>query len=130
MPISFSEIKKEASYTRNELAKLWGYSSFHAIARGVVTPRGDNKIVLFITEEKQSTAEQYTDRLSDGVLECDGPTDHFGQERMINASSNQDEIHLFHRARHHSEFIYQGQLKLISSVIRADKPSSFTFQVL
>ena len=31
---------------------MWGYASFHAIARGVVTPKDDNKIVLFVTEEK------------------------------------------------------------------------------
>jgi hypothetical protein len=59
MPISFANISKGATYSRQVLAELWGYASFHAIARGVVTPRGDNKIVLFVTEEKQPSAEQY-----------------------------------------------------------------------
>lgn len=62
MPISFAKIAKEVTYSRQTLAELWGYASFHAIARGVVTPRNDNKIVLFVTEEKQSSAEQYADR--------------------------------------------------------------------
>jgi hypothetical protein len=53
MPISFAKITKGATYSRQVLAELWGYSNFHAIARGVVTPRDDNKIVLFVTEEKQ-----------------------------------------------------------------------------
>ena len=74
MPISFLEIKKGSSYSRQTLAELWGYTSFHAIARGVVTPRKDNKIVLFVTEEKQSSAEQYADRLSGDILEWEGPT--------------------------------------------------------
>ena len=72
MPISFAKVLKHATYSRNTLAKLWGYAGFHAIARGVVTPRDDNKIILFVTEEKQATAEQYKDRLSGIVLELGG----------------------------------------------------------
>ena len=129
MPISFAEITRGATYSRQELAELWGYSSFHAIARGVVTPRDDNKIVLFVTEEKQSSAEQYSDRLSGGNLEWDGPTDHFAEDRMLNAALAGDEIHLLHRERHHTDFTYCGCLVVTSHVRRTDQPSHFTFKV-
>lgn len=129
MPISFAKLTKGATYSRQTLAELWGYASFHAIARGVVTPRDDNKIVLFVTEEKQSSAEQYSDRLTGHTLEWEGPTDHFAQDRMLNAEAHGEEIHLFHRERHHSDFTYCGRIKLSSHVLRTDKPSHFKFVV-
>jgi hypothetical protein len=122
-------ITKGASYSRQALADIWGYASFHAIARGVVTPRDDNKIVLFVTEEKQSSAEQYADHLSDGKLEWEGPTDHFAEDRMLNAKSSGEEIHLFHRERHHMDFTYCGRLTVVDHACRSDRPSHFTFKV-
>ena len=130
MPVSFAELLLGVDYSRQSLAKLWGYASFHAIARGVVTPRDDNKIVLFVTEEKQSSAEQYVDRLTGRSLEWEGPTDHFAQDRMVDAKANGEEIHLFHRKRHHSEFTYYGLLEVTSHVARADRPSTFKFRIL
>jgi hypothetical protein len=112
------------------LAELWGYSSFHAIARGVVTPRDDNKIMLFVTEKKQSTFEQYSDHLVGNILEWEGPTDHFAEERMLKAATTGDEIHLFHRARHHSDFIYRGHLKILTHILNTDRPSHFSFEVI
>ena len=129
MPISFAKIIKGATYSRQELAVLWGYASFHAIARGVVTPRNDNKIVLFVTEEKQSSAEQYADRLSGDTLEWEGPTDHFAENRMLSTASTGDEIHLFHRGRHHTDFTYFGLLVVENHMLHADQPSHFTFKV-
>ncbi|GEM_PF-3158137 len=35
----FNKIYKGSSYSRPQLAELWGYASFHAIARGVITPK-------------------------------------------------------------------------------------------
>ncbi|MBS0412770.1 MAG: hypothetical protein JSR68_00190 [Proteobacteria bacterium] len=130
MPISFTNVKKGSTYSRQTLAELWGYASFHAIARGVVTPRDDNKIILFVTEEKQSSAEQYADRLSEGALEWEGPTDHFAEQRMLHAEANGDEIHLFHRERHHSDFTYCGRLIVASHILHGDRPSRFKFQVV
>lgn len=130
MPISFAKVKKGATYSRQALAELWGYASFHAIARGVVTPRDDNKIVLFVTHEKQASAEQYADQLSGNILDWDGPTDHFAERRMLNSTSSGDEIHLFYRERHHSDFTYCGRLTLVSHVFRADRPSHFKFTVI
>lgn len=130
MPISFAKIHQGAKYSRQTLAELWGYSSFHAIARGVVTPRDDNKIVLFVTEEKQSSAEQYSDRLAGNILEWEGPTDHFAEDRMLEAVERGDEIHLFHRDRHHTDFTYYGRLAVINSVLHTNRPSHFTFQLV
>jgi hypothetical protein len=120
----------DSSDSRNTLADLWGYSSFHAIARGVVTPRHDNKIILFVTEEKQSTAEQYKDKLSGDILEWEGPNDHFAEDRMTRAKEAGEEIHLFYRQRHHNDFIYLGRGEVIAYRPRSREPSHFSFRVL
>lgn len=130
MPISFAKVKKGATYSRQALAELWGYASFHAIARGVVTPRNDNKIVLFVTEEKQASAEQYADQLSGDILDWDGPTDHFAERRILNSASSGDEIHLFYRERHRMAFTYCGRLAVVSQVLRTDRPSHFKLTVI
>jgi len=130
MPVSFTQITVGQSYSRNELAKLWGYASMHAIARGVVTPKDDNKIILFVTREKQTSAEQYEDELSGNELRWEGPNDHFSEDRMIAASEAGDEIHLFYRDRHHTDFVYLGQLEVISHKQHTNRPSHFVFRVL
>lgn len=107
---------------------MWGYSSFHAIARGVVTPKDDNKILLFVTEEKPSHAEPYADRLRGQHLDWEGPTDHFAEDRMVNATDSGDEIHLFHRQKHREGFVYMGQLRLIDFSPETQRPSRFTLE--
>ncbi|MDB5345777.1 MAG: hypothetical protein JWP89_4154 [Schlesneria sp.] len=129
MPVSFAQIEIGNSYSRHYLARIWGYAGFQALARGVVTPQGDNKIILFVTREKQSSSEQYANELIGHELRWEGPTDHFAERRIIAASVSADEIHLFYRDRHHSDFVYYGKLQLASRVIRADKSSSFVFQL-
>jgi uncharacterized protein DUF3427 len=129
MPISFAKIKVGSEYSRHELARLWGYKAYQALARGVVTPRSDNKIVLFITEEKQESAEQYKDSLKGSILEWEGPNDHFAEQRMVSAARSGEEIHVFYRDRHHTEFRYIGQAKVKSTTLRIGTPSSFTFEV-
>ena len=129
MPVTFKSIKPGATYSRNDLAKAWGYKSFHAIARGIVTPQGDNKIIVFITEEKQSSARQYVDQLTGNVLKTEGPDDHFAEDRIAAASSSGEEIHLFHRKRHHTDFTYLGQVKLIKLERRTKTPSYFEYAV-
>src|SRR5260370_37593301 len=129
MPVSFSTIRVGKSYSRNELASLWGYASFHAIARGVVTPSHDNKIILFVTREKQTSAEQYEDELLAGQLRWEGPTDHFAEERMVRAAQAGDEIHLFYRERHHMHFLYHGQLRILSCEPHMERPSRFVFKI-
>ena len=128
MAVSFNDIHIGDSYSRPSLAELWGYAGFQALARGVVTPQGDNKIILFVTGEKQSSAEPYSDDLSGGLLHWEGPTDHFAEDRICSPSAI-DEIHLFHRERHHSDFVYHGKLELVSCERLTGQPSKFVFRV-
>lgn len=130
MPVSFAQIAVGGSYSRQELAELWGYASIHALARGVVTPKDDNKIILFVTREKQSGAEQYENELSEGALRWEGPTDHFAEERRLGPATSGDEIHLFFRERHHSDFGYYGRLEVARCDRYTDRPSRFVFRVL
>lgn len=130
MAVSFAKITKGAEYSRNTLADIWGYSSYHAIARGVVTPQGDNKIIIFVTEEKQDSHEQYADRLDGNLLYWEGPNDHFAEERMLRAAHSRDEMHLFYRTRHHTDFIYMGRVAVVSHTANTTRPSKFTLQLL
>src|SRR5262245_50567546 len=97
MPISFDEIALNGTYSRHDLVRIWGYAGVEAISRGVVTPREDNKIVLFVTEDKHPEATAYDDELAESVLLWEGPNDHYAEERMVVHQENHDEIHLFHR---------------------------------
>jgi len=129
MPVSFAQVERGTSYSRHQLAELWGYASWEALARGVVTPRQDNKIILFVTQEKHSTAEQYEDRLIGDVLHWEGPNDHFAEDRMLAAPQAGDEIHLFFRDRPNDDFVYQGELSVVSCENMTDRPSKFVFKV-
>jgi hypothetical protein len=130
MPVSFAQITVGATYSRQDLARLWGYAGTQALARGVVTPRDDNKIILFVTRDKQSDHEQYEDELSGDTLHWEGPTDHFAEDRMLAASRAGEEIHLFYRERHHRDFVHRGQLEVVSCERHADRPSRFVFRIV
>ena len=129
MPLDFSLINHGKKYSRQELASLWKYKGYQALARGVVTPRTDNKIVLFITKDKQESAEPYVNDLQGSILNWEGPTDHFAESRMLGAEMSGDEIHAFYRDRHHSDFTYLGEVKIIGKTLCTDRPSSFVCSV-
>ena len=130
MPVSFADIPVGSSWSRPDLAMLWGYKAYQALARGVVTPANNNKIILFVTEEKQTSATNYQDILSEDILQWEGPNDHFAEERMITAKERGETIHLFHRQRHHMDFEYRGELGILSTTRRTNRPSKFVFEVL
>ena len=46
MPVSFSSLHVGEAYSRPALARLWGYAGYQAPARGVVTPRDDNFVMI------------------------------------------------------------------------------------
>ena len=46
-------------YDQKDLAERWGYKSYDAIRRGIVTPAGTNIVILFVTEKKVSYATQF-----------------------------------------------------------------------
>lgn len=129
MPVTFQDIRIGQMYSRPQLADLWGYRSYQALARGVVTPRDSNLIILFVTEDQQAFQEQYDDRLTGKTLQWEGPTDHFAEDRMENSHENGDEIHVFHREKHHSDFTYIGRVTVLKIERRIERPSSFQFRV-
>jgi hypothetical protein len=129
MPISFDSISPGSKWTRNALAELWSYKSFHAIARGVVTPKGRNVIVLFVTEDKQEGLTQYVDHLEGNTLHWEGEENHQNDGRIANSPQTRDEIHVFHRPRHHESFTYLGRVIVKEVRMRSDKPSEFVFQL-
>ena len=129
MPVSFDGFQIGNQYDRPELAELWGYASFHAIAKGVVTPKGTRHIILFITREKQKSQTQYEDQLENGILDIEGETNHTADERIINATDTADETFLFYRDRHHMPFTYYGEVNLIRHRRHTASPSRFTFRV-
>lgn len=128
MPVSLDILTKGQEYTRPELAELWGYAGYEAISRGAVTPRNTPPyIILFITREKQEFMSQYDNQLISGILEMEGKTNHTAGNRIIDTAARGDEIHLFYRARHHSPFIYYGQIRLIAHERHTDIPNRFRF---
>ncbi len=128
MPVSFEKITRGNCYSRRELAKIWGYSGYEALAMGLVTPKDDNKIILFITYEKQKHSEQYKDYLQGDMLQIEGPTDHFAEARMLNSQRTGDEIHVFYRNHYSLDFTYEGKFKIERQKLNATKPSSFTLR--
>jgi len=117
------------SYTRPELARLWGLGGIQGINRGVYTPAKQRVIFLFVTRIKQSCLTQYNDYLEEDLLFWEGENGHGSDERIAAASSKGEEIHLFYRERHHSAFIYHGKVILAHWQKRNDAPSEFVFKV-
>lgn len=130
MPVSFEKLVVGQPYERPELADLWGYRGFQAIARGVVTPAGSNLIILFVTEQKQDSLTQYNDFLDGELLHWEGEAKHSTDSRVIEASSAGDEIHLFHRKIHHTPFTYKGRIELEQHVQLISRPSQFIFTLV
>ena len=118
-----------AKYTRPELAERWGYESHHAISRGVVTPQGENLIILFVTRLKQGSLTQYRDYLSGDLLFWEGQEKHGTDDRVIEARKAGDEVHLFYREVHHSPFEYKGRVVLLNVVRKTEAPSEFVFRL-
>lgn len=129
MTVSFSDLRIGAQYDRPELASIWGYKSFQAISRGVVTPAATNFIVLFVTEEKQQSLTQYNDHIEGQYLHWEGEAKHGSDRRIVDARQNGDEIHLFHRKVHHSPFLYLGKISLLEHNLLEGEPSQFIFSL-
>ena len=130
MAISFERIQIGENYDRPYLAELWGYKSWQAIGRGIVTPSGEQAIILFVTEDKQDHLPQYQDSLVDDRLHMEGERGHVNDRRLVEASASGDVIHLFHRARHHEPFRYHGVVELVDHELNQNGPSKFVLQLL
>ncbi|MEN9308919.1 MAG: hypothetical protein RL173_2851 [Fibrobacterota bacterium] len=127
MPIEFSRLKLGNQYDRPALAAMWGYEGFQAISRGVVTPKNQNLIVLFVTRYKQKALTQYVDFIQDGVLHWEGEDGHGNDQRIATAERNGTAIHLFFRELHHRPFEYKGLVRLLEWELDTLRPSRFRF---
>ncbi|HZL79099.1 MAG TPA: HNH endonuclease [Candidatus Limnocylindrales bacterium] len=132
MPVTFDTIKVGDKLDRTQLAKLWGFKGRQPLDRGVMTPKNDNKIILFIQHEKQIHAKQFTDVFKDDTIQMDGQPSHRTDNRLIHAAERGDEIHLFYRELIKEPFTYYGQVEvdLQKSKIHTDQPSKFIFRLL
>ncbi|MDU1032745.1 hypothetical protein [Clostridium sp.] len=125
--IEVSSLQVGGFYNRPELAKKWGYSGYQAISKGIVTPRNENKIILFITKYNQKCLENYNNNFDNvkNILYMDGEKNHLSDNRLKNSGKKRDEIYLFYREIHHLPFQYKGKVYLIRYQIFQDKPSRF-----
>lgn len=117
------------SYDRMILARLWGLGGFQAISRGVFTPAGVRQIFLFVTRERLGWMTPYNNFLDEDLLFWDGEKGHGSDERIINASRNGEEIHLFYRDHRRTPFIYYGKVVMVRCQRSAKQPSEFVFNV-
>ncbi len=129
MPINFTPLEFGQSYERPFLATLWGYQSFHAISKGVVTPANTKYIILFVTKDKQGVFPQYNDYIDGNLLSWEGEEKHSSDKRIIEANKNRDEVHLFYRDTHHTPFVYFGEISLLDFQLREKSPSKFRFKI-
>jgi 5-methylcytosine-specific restriction protein A len=125
VPVTFEKLILGEEYSRKVLAPLWGYKDWHPLGKGVFTPAKDNKIVLFVTREKQAALTQYEDHFEGDLLHMEGEKNHASDRRLAGAGETGDEIHLFYRERHHRDFTYFGQVTLVGYTSRLDAPSRF-----
>ena len=123
MPIDFTNIRLGGRYDRPALAQLWGYESYEAISRGVVTQKGNPNIVLFVTRIKQRSSTPYSDYLSGDHLFWEGEEGHQSDDRIARASTDGRAVHLFYREIHHIPFEYKGTINLTELHPETEKPS-------
>lgn len=125
--IEFSKLIVGNQYDRPTLAEIWGYQSFNAISRGVVTPANQNIIIFFVTREKQQALTQYEDHVEQDTLFWEGEKGHGTDQRII---GRKDTIHVFYREKHHTDFTYEGRALLLGFRLFTDRPSKFTFKLI
>lgn len=128
--MDFSSLAIGSRYTRPDLARRWGYASHKAIERGVVTPKGEKVVVLFVTRVKQQTLPQYHDFVSGDLLFWEGEKGHGSDDRIARAEAAGDAVHLFYREVHHTPFEYRGPVRLLSVDRRTTGPSGFVFRLV
>lgn len=127
MGIDLSLLLLGEEYDRPYLADIWGYQDWHAIGRGIVTPKDHNLIILFVTQEKQKSLTQYRDHFEGERLVMEGEAGHRTDRRLVDSINGPDHIHLFFRERHHRPFTYYGEVHLEDFKLRSDQPSIFYF---
>ena len=128
--VSMDMLETGKLYTAHDLAEIWEYESFHAIGRGIVTPKNTNIIILFVTLHKAADRTQYADKLEGNTLYMEGQQKHKTDSRIANNLNNpKDEFHLFYREKRGDSFCYYGQCFLMNAVLKQSVPSEFIFSL-
>ena len=103
-------------YSRDDLVRLWGLKGRQAISRGVVTPAGASQIILFVTQHKAADMTEYYDQLVGETLTWEGDGIESHTRRLADQVKNpSDEIHLLFRDTRPEDFIYCGELTMVSA---------------
>lgn len=63
------------------------------------------------------------------MLFWEGEEKHSSDKRVVEATKNGDEIHLFYREVHHTSFVYFGKISLTDYQLREKAPSEFVFKI-
>jgi hypothetical protein len=116
MRTDFSVLTVGTRYSRDDLVLLWGLGGRQALSRGVVTPAGASHVILFVTQHKTAEMTDYQDQLDGETLVWEG--DGIGANvsriaRQLPIPS--DEVHLFFRDTRPEDFIYCGELTVVSA---------------
>lgn len=126
----FDSLKLFGEYDLKTLAELWGYQSYDAIRRGIVTPSGSKIIILFITLSHSSEATKYTNTREGSILHMCGELKHGNDDRIIaNLTNPQDVFYLFLRDEEKVPFKYHGPVTLIKAKRNTTDPSLFDFKI-
>lgn len=125
--VSFDTIVLGGFYTRDRLAKLWKYKGSEALNRSLVTPRGTQYIILFVTGNRPGHVEQYEDELKGSMLYWEGQAAHGSDMRLVQAESETDTIHLFYREEDRTDFCYYGVIKLAEFELYSAKGTGSKF---
>ncbi len=127
--IDFEKLSIFNKYNRHYLADFFGYKNYYAISRGVVTPSKQSLIILFVTFDKQKSETQYKDWIDGEFLHWEGENMHLSDKRIINAKKNNEKIYLFYRNKHHTDFIFYGEIFLWGCLEETNKPSNFIYKI-
>jgi HNH endonuclease len=127
--LNFSAIEIGRKYSRPWLANEWGFRGYEAISRGVFCPRGGGQIILFVTRIKQDSLEQYNDYISGEYLFWEGEKGHGNDQRITDSTKSGDEVHLFYREIHHSDFEYKGLITVAGVGSVPGGPTKFVFHL-
>lgn len=120
-------------YTRSELAKIWGYAGWEALAKGIVSAK-DHVVVLFTTEEKSKDATQYQDMLIGDCLHIEGQKEHKTDHTVLEGQTFYSFFRKSYKETKHGAAIFQylGRAELLrhDCQILNEKPSKFVFRLI
>jgi 5-methylcytosine-specific restriction protein A len=119
----FKDLSLGEQYGRKQLAPLMGYTDWHAIGRGAITPKGANYIVLMLTGKNQPNLPDYNNYFVGDDLHMSGEKGGRADARLENAQEAGDTVYLFFRDSDHQDFTYYGAAHVTAIQRFANRPS-------